>query len=178
MNSSAFARSLQKMVGSLPSNFPFPWGVVAGWAAAGWAGPPPPPLPPPPPPPPPPLPPPVGPGAEPDGGGPEREVRAVVIVDCVGVSVTTDILFGLSGMLASLSCTDSDWWVSGSGSSSGASCTCSTKRSSSSSMGRMTSCRSKSPLNGLRSGLSRNIVGVSHVAVPPSHSWVIGFRSF
>ena len=67
---------------------------------AGWAGPPPPP---------PPPPPPVSPGAEPDRGGPEREVRAVAIVDYVGVSVTANILFGLSGMLASLSCADSDW---------------------------------------------------------------------
>ena len=37
------------------------------------------------------------------------EVKAVAIVDCVGVRVTVDILLGLSGMLASLSCADSDW---------------------------------------------------------------------
>ena len=65
-------------MGSLPSNFPFPWAGAAGWAVAGWAGPPPPP----PPPPLPPPPPPAGPGAIPDGGGgPEHEVKAVAIVD-------------------------------------------------------------------------------------------------
>ena len=85
----------------------------------------------------------------------------MAIVDWVGVMVTADILLGLSGMLASLSCADSDWWTSGSGSSSGASCTCSTRRSSSSSIGCMTCVRSKSPLNGSRSGLSQNMVGVS-----------------
>ena len=68
------------------------WVAAAGWAAAGWAGAPPPP-----------PPPPVSPGVEPDGGGPEWEVKAVAIVDCVGVIVTADILFGLSGMLTSLS---------------------------------------------------------------------------
>ena len=121
---------------------------------------------------------PVGPGAKPDGGGPEREVRAVAIVDCVGVSVTADILLGLLGILASLSCGDSVCWVSSSGLSSGASCTCSTRRSSSSSIGRIINCRSRSPSNGSRSGLSRNIVRASRVAVPPSHCLVVGFRSF
>ena len=66
---------------------------------------PPPPLPPPPPPLP--LPPPAGPGTVPDGGGPEREVKAIARVDWVGVMVTADILFGMLGMLASLSCTKS-----------------------------------------------------------------------
>ena len=102
----------------------------------------------------------------------------MAIVDCVGVIVTADILLGRSGMLASLSCGDSVWWVSASGLSSGASCTWSTKRSSSSSMGRITSCRSRSPSNGSRSGLSPNIVGASRVAVPPSHFLVVGFRNF
>ena len=154
MNSSAFALSPEKTVGSFPSNFPFPGLAAAACAAMGWAGPPPPP--PALPPPPPPL---VGPGAEPDGGGPEREVKAVAIVDWVGVRVTADILLGPSGMLASLSCGDPDWGISGS--SSGVSCTCSVKRSSSSSMGRMTSCQRRSPSNGSRSGFSQNIVGVS-----------------
>ena len=100
----------------------------------------------------------------------------MAIVDCVGVSVTADILLGLSGMLASLSCGDSV--QGGSGSSSGASCTCSVRRSNSSSMGRITNCRSRSPSNGSRSGFSQNIVGVSRVAIPPSHSLVVGFRNF
>ena len=67
--------------------------MVASWAAAGGAAPPP-------------L---AGPGAVLDGGGPEHEVRAVAIVNCVGVMVTADILLGFSGMLVSLSCADSDW---------------------------------------------------------------------
>ena len=62
----------------------------------------------------------------------------MAIVDWVGVMVTADILFGLSGMLTSLSCADLDWWISGSGLSSGALCTCLTRRSNSSSIGRIT----------------------------------------
>ena len=129
--------------------------------------------------PPPPPPPPVGPGAEPEGGGPEREVRAVASVDWVGVIVTADIRLGWSGILASLSWGDSVRGASGvSGLSSGVLDTCSVRRSSSSSIGRITSCRRRSPSNRSRSGLSRNTVGVSRVAVPPSHCRVIGFRSF
>ena len=44
---------------------------------------------------------------EPEGGGPEREVRVVAIVDCVGVMVTDAILLGRLGMFASLSYADS-----------------------------------------------------------------------
>ena len=102
----------------------------------------------------------------------------MAIVDWVGVMVTADILLGFSGMLASLSCADSDWWTSGSGSSSGASCICSIRRSNSSSMGRMTFVQSRSPSNGSKSGLSQNIVGVSCVAIPLSHFLVVGFRNF
>ena len=114
----------------------------------------------------------------PDGGGLEREVKVVAIVDWVGVMVTADILLGFSGMLTSLSCADLVWWVLGSGSSSGASCICSTRRSSSSLIGHMTLVRSKSPLKESRSGLSQNMVGVRRVAIPRSHFLVVGFRSF
>ena len=100
----------------------------------------------------------------------------MAIVDWVGVMVTADILLGRLGILVSLSCGDSDWGISGL--SSGASCTCSVRRSSSSSIGRITNCQRRSPSNGLRSGLSRNIVGVIRVAIPPSHCRVVGFRSF
>ena len=82
------------------------------------------------------------------------------------------------GMLASLSCAESEWRGSSLGSSSGASCTCSARRSSSSSMGHMTWVRSRSPSNGSRLGLSQNTVGVRRVATPPSHFLVVGFRCF
>ena len=36
MNSSALALSPEKMLGSLPFSFPFPWGAAAGCAATGW----------------------------------------------------------------------------------------------------------------------------------------------
>ena len=79
------------MVGSFPSSLPFLWGVAAGYGAGVAA------------PPPPPPPPPASPRTMLDGGGPERKVRAIAIVDCVGVRVTADILLGTSGMLVSLS---------------------------------------------------------------------------
>ena len=89
MNSLAWAQLPENMVGSFPSNLPFPWGTAVG-CGVGAA---PPPLPPPP----------AGLGTVLDGGGPECEVRVVAIVDCVGVMVTADILLGTSGMLVSLS---------------------------------------------------------------------------
>ena len=105
-------------------------------------------------------------------------MKAAAIVDWVGVIVTADILLGFSGMLASLSWAESVWWISGSGSSFGASCTCSIKRSNSSSIGQITLVRSRSPLNGSRSGFSRNMVGARWVAIPLVHSLVSGSRSF
>ena len=45
MNSSAFALSPEKMVGSFPSSLPFLWGAMAGCGAGVAAPPPPPPLP-------------------------------------------------------------------------------------------------------------------------------------
>ena len=182
MNSLALPLSLEKIVGSFPSSLPFPCGATACWGAAGWgvgAPPPPPLLPAPlPPPPPPPPPPPVGLGTVPDGGGPEREVRAVARVDCVGVIVTADILLGVSGILELLSCADAGQTGSGSGSSSGASWTCSARRSSSSLIGRITFVHNKLPSNGSSSGFNLKIVRARRVAVPPSHSLVIGFRVF
>jgi hypothetical protein len=102
----------------------------------------------------------------------------VAIVDWVGVIVTADILLGFLGMLASLSCGESVWWVLGSGSSSGASCICSIRRSNLSSIGRITLVWSRSPSNGLRSGFSQNMVRARQVAIPLVHSLVVGFRSF